>query len=114
VLHIANTEYPPVDPFRPRDLPLFTGIDGGYDRCEFIGPSRFDLDKAERFTVEGDNVDLARDLNTFAVTPDRDFEIGYNDTVAAANEIFGGKRFAARAEFTCAFRRFAFILLNDR
>ena len=111
---IANAEDLSVDLCRPRDLTLFSFVDIGDDRREFVRPPCFDLDKAESFTVNSNNVDLARDQRAFAVASDRDLEIGNHKAITVLDQEFGGKAFAVFAEGTCASGLWSFILFDDR
>lgn len=114
VLHFANTEDLAIDFRRSRDLPLFSKIDVRYYGCEFVRATRFDFDKAERFAIQSDQIDLARYLNTFAVPSDWDLEICDDKAITVGGKEFGGESFAAKPEFACPERGRTFILLNDR
>jgi hypothetical protein len=86
---VLDPEYPPVNAGSADYLPLFAEIDRGESRFDFLGAARFYLDKTQDIVIQRDQIDLARYLNSDAVSSDRDPEIGSNETEAFSFEISG-------------------------
>ena len=65
--------------------------------------ARLYLNKAERFTIDCDDVDLADHLNLAGIAADRGFEIRHNDPVTVLLKELGRHTLAAvaRLSFTC-------------
>lgn len=94
VFHRTDSEDSPVNPCRSTDLTLFPEIDRRKRRRKIFGASRFDLDEAENFAVESDDVDFPRDRRAAHVAADGNSEIATNDAIAASYQEIHGKSFA--------------------
>ena len=78
-------------------------VDVGERSGEFQIAARLHLNKAERFTIDCDDVDLADHLNLAGIAADRGFEIRHNDPVTVLLKELGRQTLAAvaRLSFTC-------------
>lgn len=114
ILHSTNCKDPSIDPCGSCYVPLFSKINVGQRAGEFVTSPSFHFYEAKCVAVESDNVDLAFDLCTVVVSPDRHGEIGHDEAIAIANKELSGDPFAFRTCLACATPFGAFILFNKR
>lgn len=104
VFDVPNSEDSPVDFCGSRYLSLFSGVDRGNYRCKLIRTTCLYLNKTQSFAIQGDDIDLASNLNAFAIAADWDFEICDYYSVALPDQMINGQSFAAIAEARYGFR----------
>jgi len=105
MVDVTDAEYSTINACSSSDLPLLSEIYTHENGSEFLGTTRLYLDKTQRFTIQGYEVDLACNLGPDTVSAYGYFEISDDKAIAAAAEEPRGQGFSAVAELAKPGRR---------
>ena len=92
--HIREGENAAINLRGSRDLALLLQIDGRNGRGKLFRAAGLDLDKAKRFPVKSDDVDLTGNLHALGISADGNLEIRSNQPIAALSQKFRSEPFA--------------------
>src|SRR5712692_9561133 len=111
VRRIDESEHAAITACRARNLAALAQINVDLRRREFVRTARLHFDKAERWAIVSDHINLGIDDHVASVAADRDPEVCRDDAIAGALEMFDGQRFAEPAQLEM---RSELVRLRDR